>query len=304
VVSARSGNLVTIEAGTLVGNNGIETFVPGTTTVSLGSNTAVTIFGQGALETNTPLQVSVGSAIDAFGVASRPTSGNVTLDASAGRVRLGNTTASGLVTVQGTGTLSLGLVALGGRAVGAFDFTGSGATAGQYEVNTGLDLTNSTVGAPVIVTGLTNSFGVAPPNFTASALLDPTTIQAELIVDWGAGTAAPFTTFDSTAIDLDARNGSIGGRHQIQIGAQTINVVGLSSDPLIVPDTTGTNAVYAIGHAVSSTVETFDTYAAFITQLQSELNGTTLATGITAVGQYTASSFTLNAASITLFLNN
>jgi hypothetical protein len=172
-------------------------------------------------------------------------------------------------------------------------------------VNTGaLDLTNSTVGAPVIVTGLTNSFGVAPPNFTASALLDPTTIQAELIVDWGAGTAAPFTTFDSTAIDLDARNGSIGVRHQIQIGAQTINVVGLSSDPLIVPDTTGTNAVYTIGHAVSSTIETFDTYAAFITQLQAELNGTTLATGITAVGQYTASSFTLNAASITLFLNN
>lgn len=305
VVSARSGNVVTIEDGTLVGNDGVEAFVAGTTTVSLGSNTAVTTFGQSGVENNTTLQVSVGSAIDAFGVASSLASGNVALDASAGRVRLDNSTASGLVTVQGTGTLNLGLVTLGGRAVAAFDFAGSGAVAGQYVVNTpNLDLTYSTAGAPVIVTGLTNSFGLTPPNFTASALLDPTTIQAELIVDWGAGTAAPFTTYDSTAIDLDARNSSIGVRHQIQIGAQTINVVGMSSDPLIVPDTTGTNTVYAIGHAVSATIETFDTYAAFITQLQSELNGTILATGITAVGPYTASNFTLTAASITLFLND
>jgi hypothetical protein len=78
----------------------------------------------------------------------------------------------------------------------------------------------------------------------------------------------------------------------------------MSSDPLIAPDPTSSNTVFTIGHAVSSTTENFDTYAAFIAQLQTELNGAILATGVTAVGQYTASTFTFTATSITLFLNN
>jgi hypothetical protein len=304
IVSARSGNTLSVEDGTLVGADGSDTFIDGTTTVIMGPNTLVTVFGQGA-EINSPQQVSVGSSIDAFGVATSQTSGTATLDASAGRVRLDISTASGLVTAQGSGSLNLGLAFLGGRAVAAFDFVGSGASASQYVVNTGaLDLTNSTVGVPVIVTGMPSTFGVSPPNFTASTLLDPTTIHAELVVDWGAGTAAPFTTYNGSAIDVDIRNSSIGLRHQIQIGAQTLNVVGLTSDPLIVPDSTTSNTVFTIGHSLSSTMENFNTYAAFIARLQAELNGTTLATGVTAVGQYTASTFTLTATSITLFLNN
>lgn len=305
VVAGRSGNTLIVADATLVGDDGVEAFIGGTTTVNLDAATLVTVFGQGAGEFNTLQQISVGSAIDAFGVATSPTSATVNLDASAGRVRLDNTTASGLVTAQGTGTLILNMQALGGRAIGAFDFVGSGAVPGQYVVNTGtLDLTNATVGAPVIATGLTGSFAVVPPDFTASGLLDPTTIQAQLVVDWGAGTAAPFVTFDSSAIDLDVRNSSIGARHQIEIGAQTIDVVGLSSDPLIAPDATSSNVVFAIGHAVSSTVETFNTYAAFIAQLQAELGGTVLATGMTAQGVYTAATFSFTAASITVTLNN
>jgi hypothetical protein len=306
IVSVRSGNTFAIEDGTLVGADGSDSFVAGTTTVNIGPNTLVTVFGQGTFDVNGPQQISVGSSVDAFGVATRPSLGiNASLDASAGHVRLRNSTASGLVTAQALSTLNLRLVSFGGRNVAAFDFLGTGATAGQYVVNTGpLDLSNSTVGVPVIATGMPDSFGVATPDFTASALLDPTTIQAELIVDWGAGTAAPFVTYDGSAIDLDMRNTSIGVRHQIQVGAQTFDVVGLSSDPLIIPDPTATNTVYAIGHSLSSTIENFITFQAFITRLQAELKGTTLATGVTAVGPYTASTFSLAATSITLFLND
>ncbi len=305
IVSARSGGTVTIEDATLVGADGSDTFIGGTTAVVLGPNTLVTVFGQGGTAIDDPQQISVGSAIDAFGVITAQSLNNATLDASAGHVRLDTTSASGLVTAQGSGVLGLNLTLLGGRSIAAFDFIGTGAAPSQYIVNTAaLDLTNVTGGAPVIVSGLTNSFGVTPPNFNASTLLDPTTIQAELIVDWGAGTAAPFKSDDSSAIDLDAHNGSIGLRHQIQVGAQTINVIGLASDPLIVPASTSSNTVFTIGHAASSSMENFNTYAAFITQLQTELTGTTLATGLTAAGQYTASTFTLSATSITLFLNN
>jgi len=320
IVSARSGDTLTIEDGTLVANDGTETFLGGTTFVIMGSNTVVTVFGQSIVEINNPQQVNVGSAIDVFGVASVQTLGNATLDASAGRVRLDPVIASGLVTVQGSETLNLNLAFLGGRSIAPFDFVGTGADARQYSVSTAnaatttttgnvattgiLDLSNATVGAPVIVTGLPSSYGAAPPNFTASALLDPTTIAAELVVDWGAGTAAPFTTYDTSAIDVDLHNTSIGARHQITIGAQNINIVGLSSNPQIVPNSTASATVYSIGHTHSATIENFNTYDAFITQLQTELKGSTLATELTAVGQYTPGNFSFAATSITLSLND
>jgi hypothetical protein len=304
IVSARSGNTLGIEDATLIKNDGTNTFIPGTTIVNVGANTLVTFFGQNVAEVISPQQISVGSSIDALGTASNTSAGGVLLDASAGRVRLDLTTAEGLVTAQGAGALTLNLTGLGGRSIGAFDFIGSGAAANSYAVATGaLDLTNSIAGAPVVVTGFPNSFGTASPNFTAATLLDPTTIQAELVIDWGGGTAAPFTTSSGTAITLDVNNSSIGLRHQIQIGSQVVNLVGLSSGPVITPSTAGSPTVFSIGHSASSTVESFNTYAAFAAQLQSELNGT-LATGMTAVGQYTVSTFAFSATSITLFLNN
>ncbi len=304
VVTARSGNTLGIEDATLIANDGSNSFIPGTTVVNLGANTLVTVFGQNTANFTSPLEISVGSTIDAFGVASSGGS-NVVLDASAGRVRLDATAASGLVTAQGVGALTLNLASLGGRAISTFDFTGSGAVPDDYQVSAvNLDLSNSNAGAPVMVTGLPSAFGSAPPNFVAGTLLDPTTIQAELVIDWGAGTAAPFTTFDSSSITLDVLNSSIGLRHQIQIGSQIVDLVGLSSDPVITPSTTSAATVFAIAHAASATVESFDTYAAFITQLQTELNGTTPATGFTAVGQYTALTFAFSATSVTIFLNN
>jgi hypothetical protein len=305
IVSARSGNTLAIEDATLVQTDGTNTFVGGTTIVNVGPNTLVTFFGQGVAEVISPQQISVGSSIDALGTVGTTSAGGTLIDASAGHVRLDLTTASGLVTAQGSGALTLNLTNLGGRAIGAFDFAGSGATANQYAVTTAaLDLTNAVVGAPVEVTGFPSAFATAPPNFAASTLLDPTTIQAELVIDWSGGTAVPFTTFDSSAITLDVHNTGIGPRHQIQIGSQIIDLAGLSSDPMITPNTTDSATLFSIGHAASFTIESFNTYDAFITQLQSELNGGTQATGMTAVGQYTAATFAFSATSITLFLNN
>jgi hypothetical protein len=304
-VSARSGNTLGIEEATLVQNGGTVTLVPGTTLVNVGPSTLVTFFGQGVEDAISVQQISVGSVIDAFGTASNTSTGQVLLDASAGRVRLDLTSASGLVTVQGSDSLTLNLTVFGGRAISAFDFVGSGADPTQYGVafSSTPDLTNSTVGSPVIVTGFPNAFASAAPNFTASTLLDPTTIEAELVIDWSGGTAAPFSSFDSSSIVLDPATSNFGLRHQIQIGSQVINLVGLASDPSIAPATSPAS-VFSIGHAASSTVENFETYPAFVTQLQTELNGTTLATGMTAIGQYTASTFAFSATSMTIFLND
>jgi hypothetical protein len=313
VVMARSGDTLSIEDGTVVANDGTVSFIGGTTTVIMGANTLVTALGSDGTTLNSLQQVSVGSVIDAFGVLADLASTSAVLDASAGRVRLDPVIASGLVVANYTATgdsttgLGLNLALLGGRATKPFDFTGSGVGINPFVVDTAnLDLSNSTDGVPVIATGMTGSFGAAvvPVNFSATSLLDPTTIDAVLVVDWGTGTASPFTVYNSTAITVDAKNTSIGARHQIQIGAQVIDIVGSTTDPIIVPSPTTSNTVFTIGHSVKSTAENFNTYAAFIAQLQTELKGGILATGMTAVGPYTTASYTLNATSITVLLNN
>jgi hypothetical protein len=320
IVSARSGNVLTVEDSTLLANDGTNSFLSGTTTIDISANTAVSTFGQGSPQSNATPQISVGSLINAFGTATVTSAGNATLDASAGRVRLGTTSAWGLVTQQGSGvvgsdgtvgagSLTLDLTQLGGRSVEVFDFIGTGtsvsldASASEYLASTGtLDLTNSTVGVPVEVSGLVTAFGLAPPDFTASALLDPTTINAVMVIDFGSGTPAPFTSYDTSQMVVDITNSSVGPRHEIQIGSQVISTSGMSSDPTITPNSS--TLVFAIAHTVSGTVENFNEYSNFITQLQTELTGSVLVSGVTAVGQYTVASFAFAANSITVTLYN
>ncbi len=313
VVIARSGDVLTMPAATLVTSAGADSYPGGTATVQLGAGTAVALPAQGiAVLSNSIAQISVGSRITVFGAASAVSAGNLTFDATAGRVRLANTPASGLVTAQGSGALSMALATLGDRSPGPFSFSGTGASGGgnsnpnQYVATTGgLVLSNATVGTPVEVSGLVNSFGSAPPDFGATSLYDHTTIAALLAIDWGAaGSTTPFAASNGGELDLNNHDPNIGLRHRILVGAQSIDVGTLSSDLLIVPNGAATTLIYAIGHASTSTVENFNTFAEFVTALQTELNGTTAATALTADGLYTPSSETLSANSVSIYLND
>ena len=316
IVTGRSGNTFTIDDATLLTNTGTNSFIFGTTTVTVGANTQVTEFGEGTTDSTGIAQISIGSLVYAFGTAGSVGTTSATLDASAGRVRVGQTVASGLVTAQGTGgsTLSLNLSQLGGRSAAAFDFAGTGATstsdatAAAYVVNTGTaDLANASAGEPVQVTGYPQPFGSASATsgdfLEQSGFLDYTTIDAVLVLDW-TGTSTPFASYNTAQIQLNATNVGTGTRHTIQIGAQTFNIIGIGTDPIIEPSSTGTNTVFTIGHSASGSFENFNTFSSFITQLQTELTGAVVATGITAVGQYASSSYEFSASSVTLFLDN
>ncbi len=310
VVTARNGSTLTVPSATWTNSAGLTTYVSGTTLITGGAGTTIILPAQAGVQANSVEQVSVGSVIDAFGTATEGSSGNVALNVNAGRVRLENTVASGLVTVQGTTSLTVSLSTLGGRAVmptDPFVFTGTGSTESnpaQYQATiSGLDLSNTTVGAPVELTGLTALYGGAPPDFIATQLLDSTTINAELVLEWGAtGSAMPFASIASSELELLDTGIVPGLRHQIAVGAFTQDLSILGSDVPIEPSTS-TTVVYSIAHASTSTVENFNTFLAFATQLQNELNGTTVVTLITADGIYTAAGAILTATNITVDLS-
>jgi hypothetical protein len=307
IVAARTDTSLTVPTATLITSAGVEYYVSGAATITLGAGTAVTVPGQTGLASNTEQMISVGSWIDAYGTVTGNGGGNVAMDVTAGRVRLENNVASGTFTSAGTdsaGTaqVTIQLATLSGRLITPFLFVNT--QPASFQVSTSaLDTSGLIASGPAEFTGLVSPFGETSPDFTAISVADPTTISAELVLDFGSGgSATPFATLSSDEMDIPLAGTGAGSRHQIFIGAFTVQVPAQPGDLLIEPSTAATQ-VYAIAHASTSTVENFNTFADFITALQTELNGTTVATTITAEGIYTLAGNTIASTSVTIYLN-
>jgi hypothetical protein len=300
-VVARSGGNLTVRGVTLIKKTGSVIFKRGTTTVAMGSNTKITKDGQRDTTLTTDA-VSVGQRILAFGTATESGNDDVSLDATAGRVRMQLTHLLGTVKslgFSGAGGLTLDLSAINGRPTSAFTFAGTGVSAGQdanpasYEVDTAaLSLANLNVGEPARVFGFVTPFGQAPPDFTARTLVGFRDVPSVLSVGFGiSGTAGPFVTIDATAgLVIDNHNSRIDGRHFIVTGPKVLDVRQLASSPTVKPDASG--GMFALGEP--KTVQVFATFADFVTALNSKLL-TEKVVSISATGSYDATSNVLTA---------
>ena len=175
-VVARNGNLLTIHNARMDDRSGDDDdFIATNATIKVADATAVTAEGQSS---STPAhsiaEISVGSLIDAFGTVSKDNSGKVTLDATAGRVRLDVTQVQGALRASVTGNITLNLSAIDRQPISLFSFTGTGSVNGvdtdptRYVVATGaLDVSQLSVGELVVSLGFVNRFGAAPPDFKA-----------------------------------------------------------------------------------------------------------------------------------------
>jgi hypothetical protein len=299
IVVARVGLSLTLRSGEWEDRNGNDDVAPGDVTVTLADTTTVTAEDQGSTgPTHKIADISVGSRVDAFGAATKDSAGHVTLDASKGHVRLESTHISGSVVSIATGTLTLQLKTIDGRDVSLFTFTGTGTGSPtghdsdptKYVVNTGtLALGTLMAGASTSLIGFVAPFAGAPPDFNAEALESPADTRAELSIDWTEhGTTAPFKPPYDTHLDLDISNASIGEHHQIEVGDQAIDLKGLLTDPSIVPDMLASSTLFSIAHATSNSVDNFHTFVDFSAKLKTALNGTVVAFGMVAEGQYDA----------------
>jgi hypothetical protein len=317
-VIARTDNALTVRGATWTKPSGNFGFERMDATVNVGTSTGVTEEGQmGAF---TIANISVGQHIDAFGTASQAANGAVTLDATAGQVRLDLTPAWGTVTAAATGSLTLDLQSLDGMVPSAFTFAGTGtntaadAVATAYVVNTGtLSQTGLAANAPARVFGFVTPFGMAPPDFTAKSLENFAAVNAAFVVSWGqAGSATAFTGLTATSTSLQLNLTNVGNLHFVQIGPEQLDLTKVTPAPAIVPDTTSTDVVFSIGHAGKLKTENFNTFTAFITQLSTELmgaSGTTTTTAptvdiVAAEGQYDSTTDVLTAQRLAVLLSN
>ena len=175
-VIARSGNTLTIHGARMDSRGGgDDDFIAGNATVNIAAATAVTTAAQSsATPAHTIAEISVGSLIDAFGTAGKGSSGNVTLDATSGRVRLDFTQVQGILGGSTSGNITLNLQTIDRQPVSLFSFAGTGSAGGantdptKYLVTTGaLDLSQFSVGQALLGIGFVSPFGAAPPDFNA-----------------------------------------------------------------------------------------------------------------------------------------
>jgi hypothetical protein len=312
-VIARSANSLTVRGATYRGQDGDFDFEHQDVTVTVGANTAVT--EEGVMGTFTIANISVGQHIDAFGMLSS-TSGTAastkTLDATAGQVRLDLTPAWGVVTNLATGSATVNLQSLDGMPVSAFTFAGTGTSAATdakptaYVINTGsLNQAGLTMNAPARVFGFVTPFGMAPPDFTAQTLVNFSAVPQALVVDWAQkGTTMAFMGLTATSTSLQLDLAGVGNLHFIQIGPETLDLTTLATAPTIVPDTAATTDVFTIGHRGKYKTENFNTFAAFVAALTTDLTPTSTVVAVAATGQFNSTSNTFTATRIVVLIND
>jgi hypothetical protein len=310
-VIARTATTLTVRGATWWHRDGDFDFDSHDATVTIGANTAVAEEGQmGAF---TGADISVGQHVDAFGMASQPSGGALTLDATGGQVLLDITPAWGVVTNMATNSITLNLASLDGWPASVFTFAGTGngtandASATAYVVNTGtLAQTGLAVNSPARVFGFVTRFGSAPPDFTATTLVNYAAVTNLLVVDWGrAGSTTALTGLTATSTSLSLNLANVGREHYIQVGPQQLDLTTLASPPTLAADPAAMNGLFAIGHAgIRLRTENFNSFADFVTALSKDLTGTTAVIDVTASGQYDSAKDTFTATRVAVLLSN
>jgi hypothetical protein len=319
VVSARSGNTLTVQGASLVTRLDLVTgqadvLFANTATLTIGASTIVSQDGVIPAAPLNTASISVGQNIKVAGQAQLDASGNLTgMDATAGQVRLQPTTLWGTQNSAVSGSLSLDLLSVNNLDPTVFNFTGTGmnsgldATPASYAVNTGsIDASQNAVGTLLKIDGFASAFGSAPPDFNATAVTLGTSADSQLIVEWdNGGTTVPFSVWNADGIIIDLSNQGLAGTlHVIRTGPTSVNIGSLPSGMVIstlnASVVNQSAVVLAIGDLTDSilTVNDSQEFANAITGILS--GGTRHITKLVAVGHYDPATNTFNAQTINI----
>ena len=305
IVTARSGNTLTLHGAEYVCQEGIcfsnasFTYYP-TVTVTLGSGTIVSEDGVAASGLS-PQSVSVGQQITALGIGTQNGSTLTSFSAAPGQIRMQPTDVWGTLVSGAMGSATVNVLEIGNYAPSVFNFAGTGvassgdANPSSYALNTGsFDASTLSAGTLLEANGFVAPFGSAPPDFNAATVANMANGPSTLIVEWTAGTTAPFSSAGSSGIVVNLGNTSITSAI-MRTGPQTTQLSSLSSSPTIIPGcasgTCSGNSEYATGSATNG-IQVYDSPSSFISGLSSTVNGSNKVFKLVAIGTYDSTTST------------
>ncbi|MHB8815198.1 MAG: hypothetical protein ACYDAE_18250 [Steroidobacteraceae bacterium] len=310
-VLARTGDTLTVSDGLL--------FHPEAAAMPLGFErratvtvgTGTTVIEEGQTGSFTLSDISVGQLLRVSGTLGMDSSGNPTLDATAGSALLLPTSGVGLVTATASGSITVGLQELGGMDASTLNFAGTGATSQQdatassYQVSVPSSISTSSTsnGSAIGFTGFVTPFGSAPPDFAATTLIGYGTAQTLFDAWWTSpGVTAPFATLTGSELLLSQATLKSSAHEVIRMGGVTLDPSTLSAGLELLPDMSGTAQSFAIVHAMSQSIDSFGTFNDFTTALTTDLNGTTGVLQVMAEGSYASGAITAD--HVIVVLNN
>jgi hypothetical protein len=339
LVTARNGDVLTLSDSTVAGATvslaeGYFVYSNPVTNVLVGPTTVVTAEGNATLTGLDYNSISVGQRISAIGVYTLPSSGIVTIDATApttgstsGQVRLESTRLFGTLLSAAADTLSVSLQDFELLPAAKFNYAGTGTTAAQdvvaddYIVNTThagtTNLAGVAPGTALWIDGFVTGFGAAPPDFNAfpagleaSAVNQEASVPASLEVDWtAAGTTTPFTTVTAGGFSINLANAAFASG-VIRIGPEIVTLASLPASPSVVPNlvpscvagnTQPCIALFSFGTAATG-ITSVSSFPTFVTDLAAAITTAAPVTRLQASGFYnrTTNTFTANSVNIVL----
>jgi hypothetical protein len=302
-VVARAGDTLTLDNGLLSRPTWDGVNFISQVTATVGTGTTVSELGvSGSFSIQ---DISVGQHVQLLGSFSINSAGSGTLDATSGSAQLDPTGLVGTVTASGANLVTLNLQSLDGRVPSAFNFAGTGtssaqdATATAYTVNVPTALSGAatlSTGLPARFTGFVSPFGSAPPDFVAAALVSYAQTAGVLDVRWAVpGLTAPFATLTGTELLISQATLNASAQDFLRIGPVALDPATSSTGLQIVPDASSSNPQFAIAHLQAHSIDSFSTFADFVTALTSDLNGTHTLLQVLAYGPYNSTTGVLQA---------
>jgi hypothetical protein len=236
-VIARNGDTLELKGATLLRADGSVVFNDAVT-IELAATTAVT--KQLSTNSHDISEISVGQHLTVFGKISGDAINGFTLDASNGKARMLLTTVNGSI-VQTDSPLAVDVNNIARRAVGTFDFSGTGANEADdadpafYEIYTStLDLSGLVVNEPVKVRGFVRAFGLAPEDFDAQSLVLVAQAKALMMVNWEPATNTAISEITENQIALDLTG--TGRFHHIVRANVLTDLSDFASNPVLIPN--------------------------------------------------------------------
>jgi Domain of unknown function (DUF4382) len=238
------------------------------------------------------------------------TDGVESIDATSGLLRLQSTQLWGTLNSATTGSISLNLLSIDNFEPSDHYFTGTGKTSAEdavathYDIDTGaLNESALPAGTLLQVNGLMTPLHTGPPYFTATSVVQGSTVPSTMVIEFGAngaGDTDPFSVRDSS--ELLVRLSRADSVHYIATGPSKVQLTSLPAMPPIT-FASGVTLILAVGSA-SNVVNVYNEPASFATQLDVLLNH--LANPVyrlVCVGQYDAATNTFIATRVDVALS-